>query len=326
MSTEAIALTGVLIVCWTALVVADVMTSGIIAILTGISFKQAFLKGLLVLMVPPVFIAYGAWIGRERPLVKELELEFPNLPEGFDGYRLIHISDIHSRSYSERHESLKKVVGLINGLDADLVAFTGDLITLDGSEIDGVKNILQDVRATDGVVSVLGNHDYCIYSAERDRSGHHPKGPSEVIRKEKELGWNLLLDENLTLTRGRDSIKIIGVENTSPSKHFPSKGDLKKASEGTEGYFRIVLTHDPMHWESEITGKDYPLTLSGHTHAMQFSIFGWSPSRYIFRQNRGLYSEEQQYIYVNPGLGETIIPARIGVRPEITLITLKRGS
>ena len=103
---------------------------------------------------------------------------------------------------------MKKIIEIINGLDPDMVAFTGDLITLDSSEIDVVKDILQDIRATDGVVSVLGNHDYCIYSAERDKTGHHPKGPSEVIRKEKEMGWNILLDENMTVTRGRDSIKI----------------------------------------------------------------------------------------------------------------------
>lgn len=326
MSTEAIAITGILILCWTVLVIADAMASGVLAVLTSLTFKQAFLKGLLVLLIPPVFIAYGAWIGRERPQVKEVELEFQNLPEGFDGYRLIHISDIHARSFSKRHDSLKKIIEIINGLDPDMVAFTGDLITLDSSEIDVVKDILQDIRATDGVVSVLGNHDYCIYSAERDKTGHHPKGPSEVIRKEKEMGWNILLDENMTVTRGRDSIKIIGVENISPSGHFPSKGNLQKASAGTEGSFRIILTHDPMHWESEITGKEYPLTLSGHTHAMQFSLFGWSPSRYIFRQNRGLYSQGSQYIYVNPGLGETIIPVRIGVRPEITVITLKKSS
>jgi predicted MPP superfamily phosphohydrolase len=113
------------------------------------------------------------------------------------------------------------------------------------------------------------------------------------------------------------------VENTSPLKHFPSRGDLNKASEGTDGMFRLLLSHDPMHWEAEIIGKDYPLTLSGHTHAMQVSLFGWSPSSLIFKQHKGLYTEGNQSIYVNKGLGETIFPARIGARPEITLITLK---
>ena len=121
---------------------------------------------------------------------------------------------------------------------------------------------------------------------------------------------------------------MIGVQNISASVHFPSKGDLKKASEGTEGAFRIVLTHDPLHWESEILGQDYPLTLSGHTHAMQLSLFGWSPSSLMFKHNKGLYTSDSgtQSLYVNVGLGETIFPARIGARPEITLITLKKTS
>jgi predicted MPP superfamily phosphohydrolase len=145
----------------------------------------------------------------------------------------------------------------------------------------------------------------------------------DLIIKEREMGWDLILNEHRIIRKGQDSIAVIGVENTSPSKHFPSRGDLNKASEGTEGMFRMLLTHDPMHWEAEITGKDYPLTLSGHTHAMQVSIFGWSPSSLIFRQHKGLYTEGNQSIYVNKGLGETIFPARIGARPEITLITLK---
>ena len=148
----------------------------------------------------------------------------------------------------------------------------------------------------------------------------------KVIEKEKAMGWNVLIDENRRITRGKDTIAVIGVENTSPSRHFPSKGDLTKASEGTEGLFRILLSHDPMHWDMEVLGKDYPLTLSGHTHAMQFALGKWCPSKYMFRQYRGLYTENSQHLYVNIGLGETIFPARIGAVPEITLITLKRDS
>ena len=145
----------------------------------------------------------------------------------------------------------------------------------------------------------------------------------EQIFLEKAMGWNLILNDNRIIRRSRDSIAVIGVENTSPSRHFPSRGDLYNASEGTDGLFRILLSHDPMHWEAEILGKDFPLTLSGHTHAMQVSIFGWSPSSLIFKHHKGLYTEGNQNIYVNKGLGETIFPARIGACPEITLITLK---
>ena len=299
--------------------------SGIIAVASNITFKKAFTTGLLALFIPPLVMAYGAWIGRERPQLKEVEFRLENLPESFDGYRLVQISDIHARSYANRQKSLLRVVEIINSQNPDLIAFTGDIITLDASELESIKEILKELKAKDGIVAVVGNHDYGIYS---DPSHKRPSGEilSDVIKEEKTMGWNVLMDENMKISRNQDSIAVVGVQNTSPSRHFPSKGNLNKASEGTEGVFRILLTHDPMHWEVEILGKDYPLTLSGHTHAMQFSLLGWCPSRYIFKQYRGLYTEGQQHLYVNIGLGETILPFRIGTRPEITLITLRTRS
>ena len=299
--------------------------SGIIAVASNITFKKAFTTGLLALFIPPLVMAYGAWIGRERPQLKEVELRLENLPESFDGYRLVQISDIHARSYANRQKSLQRIVGIINSQNPDLIVFTGDIITLDASELESIKEILKELKAKDGIVAVVGNHDYGIYS---DPAHKRPSGEilSDVIKEEKTMGWNVLMDENMKISRNQDSIAVVGVQNTSPSRHFPSKGNLNKASEGTEGMFRILLTHDPLHWEAEILGKDYPLTLSGHTHAMQFSLLGWCPSRYIFKQYRGLYSEGQQHLYVNIGLGETILPFRIGTPPEITLITLRSRS
>lgn len=325
MATEAIAITGILIVCSVAIIIGDAAVSGILAWVSCITFKRAFLKGLLLLLLPPLVMAYGAWIGRERPQVREVEIRFEGLPESFDGYRLVHISDIHARSYAKRQKSLKKVVNIINNQNADLIAFTGDLITLDASELAAVKEILAELNASDGIISVIGNHDYGIYS---DPTHKNVKGKilSEVVTEERSMGWNVLIDDHILIERGLDSIAVIGVQNTSPSRHFPSKGNLTKASAGTEGMFRILLTHDPMHWEREVVGKEYPLTLSGHTHAMQFSIFGWSPSSLIFKEYRGLYTKDDQHLYVNIGLGETILPFRIGTRPEITLITLKKQS
>lgn len=325
MATEAIAITGILVVCSVGILIGDAAVSGIIAVASNITFKKAFTTGLLALFIPPLVMAYGAWIGRERPQLKEVELRLENLPESFDGYRLVQISDIHARSYANRQKSLLRVVEIINSQNPDLIAFTGDIITLDASELGPIKEILKELKAKDGIVAVVGNHDYGIYS---DPSHKRPSGEilSDVIKEEKTMGWNVLMDENIKISRNQDSIAVAGVQNTSPSRHFPSKGNLNKASEGTEGMFRILLTHDPMHWEAEILGKDYPLTLSGHTHAMQFSLLGWCPSRYIFKQYRGLYSEGQQHLYVNIGLGETILPFRIGTRPEITLITLRRRS
>jgi predicted MPP superfamily phosphohydrolase len=212
---------------------------------------------------------------------------------------------------------------MINALEPDLIAFTGDLMTLGPDELYTLSDILESMKAKDGVISILGNHDYSLYAANTTQETKD-KYRKELMEKQREIGWNLLLNEHAIIHRGQDSIAVIGVENTSPSQHFPSKGDLPKASEGTEGMFRILLSHDPMHWDDEIVGQDYPLTLSGHTHAMQFSIFGWSPSSLMFEQYRGLYTKGDQHLYVNIGLGETIFPARIGARPEITLITLNK--
>ena len=311
----------ILILCWIVLLVLDLAVSGIIRAVAGVSFKRAFLWGLLSLLLPPAAILYGSLIERNTFRVKEIELTYENLPEGFKGYHIVHISDIHARSFSKREKSLQRAVDKINALDPDMVAFTGDLITMTSDELDPISAVLSSMKARDGVFSVLGNHDYCMYSDMSQTEKQ--KCLEDLIIKERQMGWDLILNEHRIVRKGKDSIAVIGVENTSPSRHFPSRGDLDKASEGTEGMFRLLLSHDPMHWEAEIIGKDYPLTLSGHTHAMQVSIFGWSPSSLIFKQHKGLYTEGNQSIYVNKGLGETIFPARIGAIPEITLITLK---
>lgn len=311
----------IIMLCWIVFLALDAFICGLLAIFTGITFKNAFLWGLFSLALPPVLIAYGALIERNMFKVREICITFEELPDSFDGYRIVHLSDIHARSFERRGKQLKKAVDMVNSLNPDLIAFTGDLITMGPDELDNHEMTLGMLKAADGVISVLGNHDYCIYSDLE--APDKAKQVEKLIQAEKDMGWDLLLDDNRIIRRDNDSIAVIGVQNTSPSRHFPSKGDLRKASEGTEDIFRILLTHDPMHWESEVLGKDYPLTLSGHTHAMQLSLLGWSPSSLIFRQHRGLYAEKGQHLHVNTGLGETIFPARIGVRPEITLITLK---
>ena len=308
----------IILLCWAILLVADLVVSGLLRLAAKVPFRKAFRWGLVALLMPLVVIAYGTLVERNRFEVKELQLEFDDLPQGFDGYRIVHLSDLHARSFSKRTDKIEKAVRKINSLKPDLIAFTGDLITLTPDEIDCIASSLGALEASDGVVSVLGNHDYGTYA---DTSGILLQ---ELIDREAALGWNLLLNEHKVLRRDVDSIVVVGVENTSSSHFFPSNGDLNKAAAGTEGAFRIVLTHDPMHWESEILGQDYALTLSGHTHAMQLSLFGWSPSSLVFRHSDGLYTEGAQHLYVNAGLGETIFPARIGARPEITLITLRR--
>ena len=311
----------IILLCWIILTIADLAVCGLLKLIVGIPFKKAFLWGLLALLLPPVIITYGSLIERNCFRIKEITIKTTDLPESFDGYRIVHISDIHARSFEGREKHLQRAMDKINGLKPDMVAFTGDLITMTPDELENHTHALGSLKTRDGIFSVLGNHDYSMYSD----MGEEGKGKAleNLIARQRDMGWDLLMNENRVIRRGRDSIAVVGVENTSPSRHFPSKGDLPKASEGTEDMFRILLSHDPLHWEAEVVGQDYPLTLSGHTHAMQFSIFGWSPSRLMFPHYRGLYSKGTQYIYVNPGLGETIFPARIGVRPEITLITLK---
>lgn len=325
MKIETTSVIGILIICWVILIILDLSICGIIRLAFGKAFRKMFLQGLYSLLLPPAFIAYGIMIERNIYKVREIEITSAKLPDSFDGYRVVHISDIHARSFAKRPESLKKAVEKINALNADMVAFTGDLITMRSDEIDMISDILCDLQTADGTFSVAGNHDYCIYS-DPDSAGPEEGGIETVIEKEESMGWKFLRNENVILKRQCDSIAVIGVENTSPSRHFPSAGNLAKASEDTEGMFRILLSHDPMHWDMEVKGKDYPLMLSGHTHAMQFSLFGWSPSRYLFKQYRGLYRHEDQFLHVNTGLGETIFPARIGVQPEITLITLRKES
>lgn len=319
-------LTGMLLIlCWVILTAADAAVAGLSALLGGIRFRTVFLWGLLSLIIPVVAIAYGTLLERNWYQVKEVAVESPSLPEAFDGFTIAQVSDIHLRSFAKRPESLRKAVDRINALNPDIVCFTGDLISMDVSEMDGFEDILKGFNAP--VYSVLGNHDYHIYTGKKEgmsRSVLTAK-VKELKERERALGWNLLLNGNRIIRRGAGSLAVIGVENTSASSHFPSRGDLQAAMEGTDGCFRILLSHDPTHWEMEVVGKDIPLTLSGHTHAIQFSLCGWCPSRYLFKQYRGLYTEGGQDLYVNIGLGETIFPARIGARPEITMITLSRN-
>ena len=318
-------ITGViLLLCWAVLAVADAAVAGLCALLGGARFRTVFLWGLLSLLIPVIAMAYGTLLGRNWYQVKEVTIDSPSLPESFDGFRIAQISDIHLRSFEKRTESLRRAVGRLNALDPDIVCFTGDLISMDVSEMDGLEDILKGIKAP--VYSVLGNHDYHIYAGMKGGADESVMAAKleELKSRERALGWDLLLNESRIISRGGDSLAVIGVENTSASGHFPSHGDLQAATEGTERCFRVLLSHDPTHWDMEVAGKDIPLMLSGHTHAIQFSLFGWCPSRYLFRQYRGLYTEGSQALYVNIGLGETIFPARIGARPEITLITLRR--
>ena len=296
-----------------AIVIILAVAAGIAAIF-GVSFGTVFLNGLWVLVIPPAVILYGWLIGRNQVTVNYIEIASEHLPASFDGYRIVHISDMHLRSFKSRDRALERIIDRINAEDPDLIAFTGE----------------GRLHAEDGVVSVMGNHDYCPYndwSSEQEML----EAVDTVRARERRLGWKLLDDAHIDIARqgtGKtDTISVIGVENISAMRQFATHGDLQKAMAGADGDFRILLSHDPTHWKAGVLGqKDIDLMLSGHTHNAQCRIFGFEPSHLVFRENSGLYSEEtaygRQYLYVNDGLGETMFPARIGVPPEITVITL----
>lgn len=323
---ELFSLIVVAVVSALAIALVLVTVSGICSLCGAGSFGHIFVRGLWVMLLIPAVMVYGGLIERNLFKVREVTISSAKLPEAFDGYRIVQISDLHLRSFAGREGALKRAVAKINALDADLICFSGDLVTMESSEIEPFREILSSLKARDGVVSVMGNHDYCRYNPDEmvDKAAETRK----VKKIELEMGWRLLDDGNITIKSGGDSISVIGVQNISANRQFHSDGNLQKAMEGAEAPFKILVSHDPTHWRQEVLGKqDIALMLSGHTHAMQVSILGWCPSRYLFREYRGLYCEDTdfgtQYLYVNPGLGETVFPLRVGVLPEITLLNLK---
>lgn len=292
----------------------------------GKLFWKSFKAGLWILLLPPLALLYGAFIERNHAQTNNVEIVSDNVPSSFDGYKIVHISDIHLLSFIGREETLARMVEKINAQEPDAILFTGDIVTLNSSEFDTTKDILAKLHANDGVFSILGNHDYSLYTRWESEE-LLKKDADAIIQQQRAFGWNLLLNENRNIVRGTDTLSIIGVENTSTKHKFRSFGNLGTALQGAEGEFKILLTHDPSHWRNEVLPTtDIDLTLSGHTHAMQSTLFGWSIISFAYKEYMGLYKEGNRYLYVNIGLGETMFPFRVGARPEITVITLKNGS
>lgn len=277
--------------------------------------------GLVLLCI--LVIAYGNLIGLYRTMVKEVTFAHEQVPAAFDGYRIVQISDLHVSTFERHPERLQQTIDKINALQPDLICFTGDLVSMTADEVTPFAEILRSLRAKDGVVSVLGNHDYATY-VHSFSNAQKALAVNRLIETERNiLGWNLLLNESKMLVRGNDTLSIMGCENQSCGGNGISpikRGDLAQALSGTAG-FRVLLTHDPTHWRGEVLGTDIPLTLSGHTHAAQFRIFGWTPARWIYPDSDGLYTEGGQSLYINTGIGCTV-PFRVGVPQEITVITL----
>ncbi len=286
--------------------------------------------GLLVAAVPFTAFIYGMVKGAYDYQVKRITLKFPNLPQAFDGYKILQISDLHTGSFTST-EPLQEAVRLINKQEADLVFFTGDLVNNQAAEVQQHIGTLKDIKAKAGVFSVLGNHDYGDYvtwpspEAKRDNL-------RTLIDSHGRMGWQILMNEHRMIEKDGEKIAVLGVENWGNRAGFPKYGRLEQAYAGTEGSpFKVLLSHDPSHWDGEINQKynDIDLTLSGHTHGMQFGVnipgWKWSPVQYVYKQWAGLYKKGRQHLYVNTGLGFLGYPGRVGFLPEITVFELKKA-
>ncbi|MEM7367141.1 MAG: metallophosphoesterase [Bacteroidota bacterium] len=283
--------------------------------------------GLLAAGIPFVGIAYGILKGKYDFKVHRLTLTFPDLPEAFHGFTLAQISDIHSGSF-DNPEAVQRGVDLVNEQKPDLIVFTGDLVNNYASEIEPWIDTFAQLKAPYGVYSVTGNHDYGEYGAW---TSHEEREQNFVQLQEnhKRMGFRLLMNEHVNLDKEGEQISLLGVENWGLPP-FPQKGDLNRALRDSTD-FKILLSHDPSHWDAQILphASHIHLTLSGHTHGMQFGIeipgIKWSPVKYRYPRWAGLYEKAQQYLYVNRGFGFIGFSGRVGIWPEITLITLEKA-
>ena len=259
--------------------------------------------------------------------VKRVNLKYPNLPPAFKGLKIAQLSDIHSGSFTDK-AAVQKGVDKVLSLNPDLIVFTGDLVNNTADEMANYIDVFGRLKAPMGVYSVLGNHDYGDYVEWSDAHAKR-KNLENMKQVHHQMGWRLLLDEHVLLERQTDQIALIGIQNWSALKRFPRYGNLSKAYQGSETVpFKILMSHDPTHWDAEVRPKfpDIDLTLAGHTHGMQFGVeipwFRWSPVQYVYKQWMGLYEEGAQKLYINRGYGFIGYPGRVGILPEITLIEL----
>lgn len=277
----------------------------------------------VIAMVTLGAIIYGATEGKQHFQVREVTVSSEELPAGFDGYRIVQISDIHSGSWTGNGAALQKAVNMINEQQGDVVLFTGDLVNNLAIEVDEFMPILKQIKGKDGVFSILGNHDYSMY-IKWDSEEAKAANLRDLEEKQAAMGWKLLKNEHVILHHNGDSIALVGMEN-SGKPPFPDLADLPQALEGTDGMYKVLMSHDPTHWRRAVLPQsDVQLMLSGHTHETQVRIFGFSPSCFIYPEHNGLYQEGKQSLFVNIGLGYLMFPMRIGAWPEITVITLQK--
>lgn len=278
--------------------------------------------GIVVVVVWIGMVLYGSIEGWKKVTVENVNVSSPKIPGAFNGFKIVQLSDFHIGTYADSPETVTRIVNEVNSLNPDLIVFTGDLVNSSPEEITQFKNILSELKARDGVLSVLGNHDYCLYR-EYKAPDTPEKALAKVVNNEDEIGWRLLRNDSYIIRRGNDSIAIVGVDNAG-SRMFPDKSNLPKAIRNlSSDSFKILLSHDPSHWRREVLPTtDIDLTLSGHTHAMQFKLGNWSPSKWTYPEWGGMYEEGMQKLYVSTGIGENIA-FRFGAWPQIVLITLQ---
>lgn len=284
---------------------------------------------MAVAAVPAGSLIYGVAVNAYNYQFRKNTITLPNLPEAFNGFRIVQLSDIHSGSFT-RKEPVEKVIRQINALKPDLILFTGDLVNNVADEMDSWADVFSKLEAKHGVYSVLGNHDYGDYvewgsAAEKQANFEKFKGVHAA------MGWNLLLNEHRFIEKEGEKIALLGMENWGKGR-FAKYGDIDATYAGCEeAPVKILMSHDPSSWDEKILPfyKDIDLTLSGHTHGAQFGVenkwLRWSPSQYIYKQWAGLYQQGAQYLYVNRGFGFLGYPGRVGILPEVAVLTLHKA-
>jgi uncharacterized protein len=275
--------------------------------------------------VPFLGMLYGITKGKYQYTIERISLAFGNLPKAFNGLKVVQISDIHSGSFDSK-ESVMKGINMINDLEPDLILFTGDLVNSQSKEIDPYIDVFGQLKAKYGKYAILGNHDY--YGIPRE--GNQEAYIKDFHSKYGKMGFKLLKNENASVEIGGEMIFLLGVENWGAGRFFQKYGDIDATLKGVkEEDFVILMSHDPTHWSEKVLDhpRQIPITLSGHTHGMQFGIdipgFKWSPVKYRYKHWSGLYEDKGQYLYVNRGFGFLGFPGRVGMWPEITLLELK---
>lgn len=279
--------------------------------------------------IPFLGMSYGILRGKYNYRIHRIDLSFSDLPKAFDGFSIVQLSDIHSGSFDSKKE-VARGIDMVNELSADLVLFTGDLVNSQAKEMNEWKTLFSQIKAPHGKYSILGNHDYGDYHHWESEAAKEAN-LEELKAVHREIGFKLLLNQNISITKDSDSIRIAGVENWG-KMGFQKYGDLDKAlHEIPKDSFIVLMSHDPSHWDEKVLHHEtnVQLTLSGHTHGMQMGIeipgFKWSPSQYVYKRWAGLYKEKNRFLYVNRGFGFLGFPGRVGILPEITYIRLHRG-